>query len=146
MRHLGSAVIARSAATKQSRAPVAHTFGLDCFAPLAMTMSIQKCASAAPKPQLPGSSFCARSRSRRAFFAFDTDQSCQKPKSEHGSEGEEHLDDAIIFLVHARSALEAFRTLQPFEDAEHADEGFAPAHDRVRGSGSKRRARFARIQ
>jgi hypothetical protein len=32
------------------------------------------------KPQLPGSSNRARSRSIRAFFAFDTDQSCQKPK------------------------------------------------------------------
>ena len=55
-------------------------------------------------------------------------------KKEHRSKGEEHLDDAIIFLVHARSALEAFRTLEPFEDAEHPDKGFAPAHDRVRGS------------
>ena len=55
-------------------------------------------------------------------------------EEEHRSKGEQHLDDAIIFLVHARSAFEAFRTLEPFEDAEHTDEGFAPAHDRVRGS------------
>src|SRR5665811_609131 len=31
-------------------------------------------------------------------------------------------------------ALEAFRTLKPFEGAEHTNKGFTPTHDRVRGS------------
>ena len=151
MLHLASQSVVASEA-KQSRWPQgAHVLWIaSSLTLLAMTTGFSRCqdalasstnraATACPSAPAVHQASVARIIQPRAL-ALETRllrlrhrPELPEAKEKHRSKGEQHLDDAIIFLVHARSAFEAFRTLETFEDAEHTDEGFAPAHDRARG-------------